>query len=624
MFFVESLLNKSIMKKLVLPLLTFTTLGTSLFAQTTGFKDQFAGVRNELVGWDKVRGEWLAQSMEAMSTNQQVPDRNFPEKFTPSEMYMAMPSNVRDNVQRIVMEQTNGADSSSRQQWNVMNQFVRRPNCSPVQGRTYGDPHLTSFDGANYSFQTVGEFTLVKSQSGHMNVQVRQRAEGESVSLNSAVAMWVNGDRVCYYASTFPDGNRSTPFRVDGQAVYIENGTYYLNHGGIISATRNDYIITWPTGERVKLDRTAFGTGDFVNVAVEIYPCIDSYSGILGNANGRQNDDFTVNGREPNGGVWGGNDQASQTAEREYLSFLARDFGSYWRINQPESLFDYGFGQSTATFTDIFFPSNFQTIGDLPQTDRDRARRNCERQGFTGPALNACIYDNGFLNIPPTPQPTVPVVTSREPITSPVTNPVPNVNPSGRTPINMGSTVNPQPPVNTGGGTNRVNGTTEREADLATPQGPVAQPIGTNPNDPGNGTTVKDPTVRDNGGVVTTKPKEPNPYEPPVEPEKKPIRINRPVVNDPAPSTSTPSTSTPRTNSGSSSSGSSGSSGGSSPVRTSPEPTYRPEPTPKPVYKPEPTPQPVSRPEPKPVSTPAPKPASTPTVTPKSVPAKRP
>jgi hypothetical protein len=580
------------MKKLVLPLFTLFVCSTSVFAQTSSFDSQFASVRTELTNWDKVRGEWLAQSMEAMSTNGQVPDRNFPENYTPSEMYMAMPSNVRNNVQSIVTTNTNSADSSSRTRWNNINQFVRRPACSSVQGRTYGDPHLTSFDGANFSFQTVGEFTLVKSQSGHFNVQTRQRAEGESVSLNSAVAMWVNGDRVCYYASTFPDGNRSTPFRVDGQAIYIENGTYFLNHGGTITATRSDYIVTWPTGERVKLDRGVFGSGDFVNVAVEIFPCNDTYFGVLGNANGRQNDDFDVNGRMPNmnTGVFASNDPTSQAMERQYLAYLAQDYANQWRVSQAESLFDYGFGQSTTSFTDITFPRVHQTIGDLPQSDRDRARRNCERQGFTGAALNACIYDNGYLNIAPTPEPRVPVASTGT-ITTPVTNPTPNVNPSGRIKSPVGSTLNPG--TGSGSTSSGIEGTTGRQATLQS-QGGTAQPIVTGTTEP----TSVDPTVREGSGSGTTVTprKEPNPYEPAVEPEKKPWRVNRPVESEP---TSNP--------------------GSSSGTTTTKSPEPKPVSTPRPVSTP--SPKPVSTPSPKPVSTPAPKPVSTPAPKPASTPA---
>ena len=595
------------MKKLVLPLFTMLVCSTSVLAQNTTFESQFASVRTELTNWDKVRGEWLAQSMEAMSTNGQVPDRNFPENYTPSEMYMAMPANVRNNVQGIVTNQTNSADSTSRTRWNNINQFVRRPACSSVQGRTYGDPHLTSFDGANFSFQTVGEFTLVKSQSGHFNVQTRQKAEGQSVSLNSAVAMWVNGDRVCYYASTFPDGNRSTPFRVDGQAIYIENGTYFLNHGGTITATRSDYIVTWPTGERVKLDRGVFGSGDFVNVAVEIFPCNDTYFGVLGNANGRQNDDFDVNGRMPNmnTGVFASNDPTSQAMERQYLAFLAQDYANQWRVSQPESLFDYGFGQSTSTFTDITFPRVHQTIGDLPQSDRDRARRNCERQGLTGGALNACIYDNGYLNIAPTPEPRVPTA-SNGTITTPITNPVPNVNPSGRIRSTSGPTVNPV--GNTGNGTNplpsRGDEPVKERAGTLT-NGGVAQPISTGSSEP----TIAEPVVRDNGGTTVTPRKEPNPYEPAVEPEKKTWRTNRPIETNPTSSPSTSPSSEPRTVSS------------PKPVSTpSPKPVSTP--SPKPVSTP--APKPVSAPAPKPVAAPAPKPVSTPAPSKPAAPLKRP
>src|SRR6476660_5472045 len=95
----QNIKKTNAMKKLVLPLFTLFICSTTVLAQNSSFDGGFASVRTELTNWDKVRGEWLAQSMEAMSTNGQVPDRNFPENYTPSEMYMAMPVNVRNNVQ---------------------------------------------------------------------------------------------------------------------------------------------------------------------------------------------------------------------------------------------------------------------------------------------------------------------------------------------------------------------------------------------------------------------------------------------------------------------------------------------------------------------------------------------
>ncbi len=597
------------MKKLVLPLSFFALIsGTQFFAQTSAFSNEFASVRSDLVSWDKVRGEWLAQSMEAMSTNQPVPDRNFPENFTPSQMFMAMPENVRSSIRtKIAQQSTSSVDSSARQQWSAVNQFVQRPTCSAQMARTYGDPHLKSFDGADFDFQTVGEFTLVKSQSGHMIVQARQRAEGTSVSLNSAVAMWVNGDRVCFYASNLPDGNRSTPIRVEGEPVYLNNGNYFLNHGGTITQSKSQYVVTWPTGERVLIDPRGFGNGDFYNLAVEVFPCNDSYSGVLGNANGRSNDDFDINGRQANfGGIGGG------TMERQYLDYLSREFADEWRVRQPESLFDYGFGQSTETFTDRLFPTLHHTINDLPTAQRDRARRDCERMGFTGADLNACIYDNGFVRIPPTAPPVVPPVTTGGPIT-PVVNPVPNVNPGGRiasarptknpgvdgtgntgstSPIRVentggtvGSGVQPDGPLT--GTTTKENGVDPNAGSHPITQGGGSGTVGKETVGGGSGTTSGTTTT-------TTTTKQPNPYEPPVEPEKPRWRVPTTTTTTKQPSSS-----------GSSSSGSSGSSSGSSSGRTSSPSTS----SPRPVSTP--SPRPVSTPSPKPVSSPAP---STPSV----------
>jgi hypothetical protein len=54
---------------------------------------------------------------------------------------------------------------------------------------SYGDPHLITFDGYRYSFQTVGEFILAKSSDRVFEVQTRQSPVNRSLSLNSAVAM---------------------------------------------------------------------------------------------------------------------------------------------------------------------------------------------------------------------------------------------------------------------------------------------------------------------------------------------------------------------------------------------------------------------------------------------------
>ena len=43
-------------------------------------------------------------------------------------------------------------------------------------GGTWGDPHIISIDGLKYDFQAVGEFVLLSSELGNLEIQVRQSA----------------------------------------------------------------------------------------------------------------------------------------------------------------------------------------------------------------------------------------------------------------------------------------------------------------------------------------------------------------------------------------------------------------------------------------------------------------
>lgn len=597
-------------------LFALVALGTVNAQERSNFGTDFQPIRKDLVAWDAVRGEWLASSMEAMANKKPTPDRNFPEEYTPAEMFGAMPSTTQDKVRsQIQRSSTNTTDSLSRSQWTRLNSFTSRtPDCKPVMGRTYGDPHLKSFDGATYSFQTVGEFTLVRSGSGNVNVQVRQRNQSDDFSLNTAVAMNVGGDRVCFYANEKPDGNTSTPIRIDGEAAYVDGENYYLEHGGTISrSSKNDYVITWPTGERVKLDASQTGGMGFYNIAVEIYPCADSYDGILGNANGRSSDDFDV--RNPQGGiassnwnigVFGSTNQRDQVLEKEYLAFLAKDFARQYRITPETSLFDYGFNQSTYAFTDESFPRVHRTLGDLNDDDRRRAQRECERRGFTGSDLSACIYDNGFLRIEPTPKPDIPNRTVGRQL-DPVRTPTPNVNPGQRPYRERYPEVRSEGTPgsgNQGGGVPRGDNTSGvgtstpatsdkplvRESTKPTPQNPESTVGGSTTRPVYRETTTSTPVETKNPGSSTTSDpvrpvKTPEPKKEPEVVRPKPVPVytepvkTQPVYTEPV-----------RTQ----------------PIKTEPikvEPRYTPPPS-------------------NPVSTPVQRPASTPVSTPVSTPSK--
>lgn len=401
---------------------------SSIFAQITTDPK----INKELSDWDPVRGPWLAESMQAVATNQAIPNRTFPEQFTPAEMFSQVPADKQTNIRSIIQENQQNSAPTERQNWERMNQFVNRPTCNLVMGRTYGDPHIKTFDGKTFSFQTVGEFVLAKSSDGNLEVQARQKPQSDEISLNTAIAMNVSGDKVAIYAMDAPDGNNTTPLRVNGQTIFLEDEMYYLPRGGTIEDKGKNYIITWPTGEKVEAKMSSSGKMKFMNVSVNVFPCSSLYMGVLGNANGNPNDDFGDRGGMLASSTifdpMGSNSRNNSNLEKEHLAYIAKDFARYHRVNNQTTLFDYGFGQSTWSFTDETFPRVHLTLADLSDIDRSNAQRRCEQQGISREDMAGCIFDVGHANIAPTPRPVLNDRTAGGRPLPPVDGRTPNIN----------------------------------------------------------------------------------------------------------------------------------------------------------------------------------------------------
>lgn len=467
--------------------------------------DNQSKIKSELTEWDPVRGEWLAESFQAMANKQPIPDRTFPEDLTPVEMFSLVPverqNRIREiskqedtnprNTQSTTIGTTNGnripvgnpsesTQTNNERNRNDYNYYLTRSNCKLIMGRSYGDPHIRTFDGSTYSFQTVGEYILSSSPNSTFEVQARQKPQTDKVSLNTAVAMNVHGDRVGIYASDSPDNGNNTPLRVNGRTIFLSNETFYLPNGGTIQNNGKQYIVTWPTGEKVEAKLSSTGGMKFMNLSVYVYECDGNYIGLMGNANGRSDDDFT--GTNNRGNLASSTiftpfdsrdfNRTTLAIEREQLGFLARDFGGQFLVNDQNSLFEYNFGQSSWSFYDPSFPRTHLTLGDISQADRDRARRECERQGIFADEMAGCVMDFAHANIQPSPRPTVPNRTNGRELSS-VSNRTPNVNRTdvfertpktegdgSRTPNRTdGTTTNPRDsnPTNTGTRENRTN-----------------------------------------------------------------------------------------------------------------------------------------------------------------------
>ena len=318
-------------------------------------------------------------------------------------------SKVRDNVSYYT-ENPCGAENTQKSKQSKFESDQSREECKLKEGKTYGDPHIATFDGMRYSFQTVGEFILSKSNDGAFEVQTRQAPVKPSLSLNSAVAMKVDGDRVALYSKDFPDANTSTPLRINGKPTTIEGDKLALPKGGEILKQGKNYVVNFSTGEKVVVSSISTGGNSYFNVSPFVYNRSGKYSGLLGNVNGNPNDDQRVRGKEnslDSKSTYGDVKQvlnlaglrvpgALSVAEKLYFDQLYKEFGNSWRVKQEESLFDYPAGKTTKNYVDPAFPDKYLTLNMLSADQIQKAQNACTEANVTQDLMEGCIFDVGF------------------------------------------------------------------------------------------------------------------------------------------------------------------------------------------------------------------------------------
>jgi hypothetical protein len=275
-----------------------------------------------------------------------------------------------------------------------------------VQGRSYGDPHINTYDQLHYSFQTLGEYVLSQSQDGAFVVQARQGSVGDrdNLSLNTAVAMGVCGHRVGFYIQTAPDGR--SPLWIDGVPTPRTGNAIPLPAGGEVQFIGEDVAVIWPSGDQVRVHPISVSGEEFLNIMTTLgRDHARQVEGLLGNFNGNPDDDLmsrggTVIPAESSYSV-ATNTLAGilpsvipvRQVEDAYFDNLYRQFGDSWRVRPDESLFDYGPGQSTATFTDPSFPREVFTLNAVAPETLENAVNTCEEAGVEESQMDGCVFD---------------------------------------------------------------------------------------------------------------------------------------------------------------------------------------------------------------------------------------
>jgi hypothetical protein len=266
-------------------------------------------------------------------------------------------------------------------------------------GFSEGDPHLRTLNGGSYDFQGAGEYTLVRSASGGVDVQVRaQPFEGvtSSVAYNSAVAAKV-GSSVVEVDAADP-----SVLRVNGKRVTtpihgsraLGSGTNVGHLTESVDGSITDVVVTWPDGSELDVSSGELGIdATFVPPATPV----DTYSGLLsalvlpkGNAT-----DVVAT---PTVTLLGGDGHTYVLNPTTAAGFKALygPFAQSWQITPTTSLFTYPKGKTTRSFDLTGFPRRVVTRSLLTPTERKKAKVACTAAGITGAGLlNDCIIDVG-------------------------------------------------------------------------------------------------------------------------------------------------------------------------------------------------------------------------------------
>ncbi|WP_177233629.1 SBBP repeat-containing protein [Stigmatella erecta] len=250
-----------------------------------------------------------------------------------------------------------------------------------------GDPHLVTGDRYKYDFQGVGEFILTESipqAANPFTIQVRQKASGTRVAYYSAVMARFGTARVGVYARA------TNPLMINGAAVSLAIGDILPLADGtrVLRPTTKRYVVASPQGDRLIVDNQTSS----LNVTLILGPSrAGQVRGLLGNYNNVREDDFALRDGTP----------LTPPLSFTQLYKSTTNFADSWRITQAESLFDYGQGESTATFTNRSLPASTASTSELTPAQHQAAQQTCQTAGVTDPLqLDDCILDVAFTGDP--------------------------------------------------------------------------------------------------------------------------------------------------------------------------------------------------------------------------------
>ena len=246
----------------------------------------------------------------------------------------------------------------------------------PRTAGMFGDVHFTTFDQLIVQNQAAGEFLVFDNEVATVQVRTEPWKDSDSVSVATAVAARMGDHTVSIHLDTETLVGETY---LDGGLAETERGESVAIGGAALSWSGFSWMVVWPDGTELKVFPDTTGLVVFVSSESESV-------GMFGG----DGDGIAENDRVTRSGVVMSTDRSQPMSWDEHYDVYVDS----WRITQEESLFYYGPGESTGTYTIEGFPASYWEVSDLAPVVRDEAEAACVGGGITrADILEACILD---------------------------------------------------------------------------------------------------------------------------------------------------------------------------------------------------------------------------------------
>ena len=254
--------------------------------------------------------------------------------------------------------------------------------CGAHCSQSNGDPHMLTVNQYRYDMQAAGEFTLLTSPDGSVDIQARQEPFGTSgqVAINTAVAAKVGSHRVGVYMTA-----SGLVAHVDGAAVDLTAGPQDLGNGGRIAAVDKGYEIDFPDGTQMwALAVSPWG----INAQIKTSASLGAdATGVLGPV---------VPGGLGIPALPDGTRLPAATSLPDRRQTINGQFADAWRLTDANSLFDYDPGKSTATYTKKPYPTDPKYGSTVDLSSDQLGAGNAACSSITDQGLHDdCVFDVG-------------------------------------------------------------------------------------------------------------------------------------------------------------------------------------------------------------------------------------